>query len=172
MTCETCRTLLSDGLDLCVRARAMDAQDRTNAQMAISSAPPEWWKENLPRRVARHNALFPDQPMSTRSGTIPLWLEDQYEKDLAEWERQARHHLQQGRRPMTEPTEQQIEAAQRAIAETAKTFPKTSSIVALTYSQRKAIARAALTVYAPALADDTDAIRAARDPIKDEATSI
>lgn len=94
--CDTCKEILSEGLDLCIRARAMDAQDRTNAQMAISSAPKEWWDENLPRRVERHNAVFPDQPMSTRSGTIALWVHDQYEKDLAEWERKARRHLMQG----------------------------------------------------------------------------
>jgi hypothetical protein len=94
--CETCRDILSEGLDLCVRARAMDAQDRTDAQIAISSAPKEWWDENLGRRAARHNAMFPDQPMTTRSATLPLWVQDQYEKDLAEWERKARRHLMQG----------------------------------------------------------------------------
>lgn len=94
--CESCRTILSEGLDLCVRARAMDAQDRTDAQIAISSAPKEWWEENLDRRAARHNAIFPDQPMTTRSTTLPLWMQDQYEKDLAEWERKARRHLMQG----------------------------------------------------------------------------
>lgn len=96
MTCETCRILLSEGLDLCVRARKMDAQDRTAAQMKISSAPKEWWDENLERRVAYHNALFPDQPMSSKSGTLPLWVQDQYEHDLADWERRARHHLMSG----------------------------------------------------------------------------
>lgn len=94
--CEECQKLLSEGLDLCVRARKMEAQDRTNAQIEMSSAPKEWWDENLERRAARHNAMFPDQPMSTRSATIPLWVEDQYEKDLAEWERKARRHLQKG----------------------------------------------------------------------------
>lgn len=98
--CEVCRTILSEGLDLCVRARAMDAQDRTNAQMALSSAPKEWWDENLPARVKMHNETFPDQPMSMRSGTIPLWLEDQYQTDLAEWERKGRHHLMQGCAPI------------------------------------------------------------------------
>lgn len=79
--CATCREILSAGLDLCVRARKMDAQDRTTAQMEISSAPTEWWTENLGK--------------STRSGTIALWIEDQYEHDLAAWERRARDHLMQ-----------------------------------------------------------------------------
>jgi hypothetical protein len=85
--------LLSQGLDLCVRARKMDAQDRTAAQMAISDAPQEWWDENIEARAARHNAIFPDQPMSTKCGTLALWVQDQYEKDLADWERRARHFL-------------------------------------------------------------------------------
>ena len=55
---------------------------------------------------------------------------------------------------MTEPTEQRIEDAQRAIADAAKAFLKTSSIVGLTYSQRKAIARAALTADAPFAASE------------------
>jgi hypothetical protein len=88
--------MLSEGLDLCVRARKLDAQDRTAAQMAISSAPPEWWAENIGKRAAAHNETFPDQPMSTRCGTVALWLQDQYEKDLAEWERKSRRHLMQG----------------------------------------------------------------------------
>jgi hypothetical protein len=94
MACTTCQELLSEGLDLCVRARKLDAQDRTNAQVRISKAPKEWWDKNLPRRVAMHNAAFPDQPMSTRSATIPMWVQDQYEKDLADWERRGRAHLQ------------------------------------------------------------------------------
>lgn len=94
--CEQCAQLLSEGLDLCVRVRSLDAQDRTNVQISRSSAPKEWWDENLGKRAALHNEIFPDQPMATKSATIPLWVQDQYEKDLAEWERKARHHLMQG----------------------------------------------------------------------------
>lgn len=93
---ECCKKLLSEGLDLCVRARKLDAIDRTGAQMAISNAPPEWWNENLPARAARYNALFPDQPMDAKCGTVALWVQDQYEKDLADWERRSRHHLTEG----------------------------------------------------------------------------
>lgn len=88
--------LLSEGLDLCVRARKMDAHDRTDAKIEISSSPKEWWDENLERRADRHNAIYPDQPMSYKSATITLWVQDQYEKDLAEWERKSRKHLTQG----------------------------------------------------------------------------
>jgi hypothetical protein len=92
--CDDCATLLSEGLDLCERARKLDAQGRTNTAVAVSSAPKEWWAENMPKRAAMHNQMFPDQPMLTRSATIPLWVQDQYDKDLADWERRGRAHLQ------------------------------------------------------------------------------
>ena len=98
--CNECATLLSQGLDLCVRARKLDAIDRTRAQMALTERSDpvdakEWWTQNIDRRMATHNEMWPDQPMS-RSATYPMWVQDQYEKDLADWERRSRHHLQQG----------------------------------------------------------------------------
>lgn len=96
MVCDECTRLLSQGLDLCVRARKLDAIDRTAMQIARSIAPPDWWNENLARRAARHNEIWPDQPMDSKSATYPMWVQDQYEKDLAEWERKSRHHLMQG----------------------------------------------------------------------------
>lgn len=86
--CANCTTLLSEGLDLCVRARKLDAIVRT---MAVADKTPD-----LPRLAERHNAMWPDQPIMSQSGTVPLWLQDQYERDLADWERRARHHLMQG----------------------------------------------------------------------------
>lgn len=86
---ECCRKLLSEGLDLCVRARKLDSQVRADA--AVKSG-----VSDIEQYADRHNELFPDQPVSSRSGTVPLWLADQYEHDLAEWERRARHHLTQG----------------------------------------------------------------------------
>lgn len=88
---DCCKQLLSEGLDLCVRARKFDAQDRTNGAVAASSGPLD-----LELYAPRHNARWPDQPALTRSATIPLWVQDQYERDLADWERRARHHLMQG----------------------------------------------------------------------------
>lgn len=93
--CETCRELLSAALDLCVRARKLDAHERTNVQAEMFAGS----SEMLAGRAATHNLMFPDQPMFTKSATIPLWVQDQYEKDLAEWERKARGHLMQGCRP-------------------------------------------------------------------------
>lgn len=97
MTCETCRTLLSEGLDLCVRARKMDAMDRREAALKASKVPDEWVESGLfDKYVERHNIDRPHAPISARSGTVALWLQEQYNQDLAEWERKSRHHLMQG----------------------------------------------------------------------------
>lgn len=94
------RELLSEGLDLCVRAREMDAQDRTNAALA-ASVDPDGWKNSgaFDRYIARQNILHPDRPLATRSATIPMWVHEQYQTDLADWERRARHALMQGETP-------------------------------------------------------------------------
>lgn len=97
MSCETCRALLSEGLDLCVRARKMDAMDRRAATLGISKDPEAWVNGGrFDEYVEMHNADNPDRPIATRSGTVALWLEEQYQTDLAAWERKSRHHLMQG----------------------------------------------------------------------------
>lgn len=90
---ETIRDLLSQGLDLCVRARKMDEMDRRSA--AIEASDDNGWGADarFSRYVTRHNHLYPDQCIATRSGTVALWVQDQYEKDLADWERRARAAL-------------------------------------------------------------------------------
>lgn len=94
MGCPTCHELLSEGLDLCVRARRLDAQDRTNASLEASSDPEEWQASGgFARHVKRNNLTYPHQPLLTRSATIPLWVQEQYEKDLADWESKARKHM-------------------------------------------------------------------------------
>lgn len=95
-----CRQLLSEGLDLCVRARKLDAQQRTNDLLVHSP------DVDLERFTMRAAITDPDRPYMTRSGTIPLWIQDQYEKDLADWERRSRHHLTQGC-PTTPPGEKE-----------------------------------------------------------------
>jgi hypothetical protein len=92
---ECCRKLLSEGLDLCVRARKLDAMVRTLAAEDSGIS-------DMERYAERHNALWPDQPVHGRSATIPLWTQEQYEHDLADWERRARHHLTQGCTPEAE----------------------------------------------------------------------
>jgi hypothetical protein len=94
--CEVCQTLLSEGLDLCVRARKMDSIDRANTMVEASSDPGWWTEENLACHAARHSAIWPDHPMATKSATLAVWVLDQYEKDLAGWERRGRQHLMQG----------------------------------------------------------------------------
>jgi hypothetical protein len=63
------RLLLSEGLDLCVRARKMDEAERKLV---------EWQMQH---------------PHVTKSATIPLWAQDQYERDLADWEARVRAAL-------------------------------------------------------------------------------
>lgn len=99
-TCSTCRELLAEGLDLCVRARDMDSRDRRQANLGASSDPKGWVESgSFDRYVARHNIRRPEAPISTRSATVRLWEQDQYNTDLAAWEAKARHHLMQGCSP-------------------------------------------------------------------------
>ncbi len=86
--------LLSEGLDLCVRARKMDAMDRREATLAISSDPEKWQESGqFDRHIARNNTENPHAPIATKSGTIALWVQEQYDRDLADWERRARAAL-------------------------------------------------------------------------------
>lgn len=88
--------LLAQGLDLCVRARKMDAMDLRTATLTVSIDGDAWEKSGrFDQHVARHNIVNPDQPIATRSGTVHLWLQEQYEHDLADWERRVRQHLMQ-----------------------------------------------------------------------------
>jgi len=91
---DCCKILLSEGLDLCVRGRKLDAQERTNDLVDSAKG-----TIDLQRYSARHNALHPESPVMTRSGTIALWVLDQYERDVAEWETKTRKHLSQGCHP-------------------------------------------------------------------------
>jgi hypothetical protein len=72
----------------------MDEMDRRKAALAISSDPKEWVASGLfGRYVESHNQDWPDQQIHPRSATVHLWVQDQYERDLADWERRARAHL-------------------------------------------------------------------------------
>lgn len=68
--------ILSDGLDLCVRARRMEAMEMERIDNKMRSGD------------------------FTRSATIPMWAEEQYQADLAKWEAKARTALA----PYTLPT--------------------------------------------------------------------
>lgn len=95
--CLTCRELLSEGLDLCVRARKMDEIDRRKSFLDASFFPEDWVASGLfDKFVEEYNRTANHAPISTRSATLPVWVLDQYEKDLAAWEGKSRHHLMQG----------------------------------------------------------------------------
>ena len=66
MGCKMCRVLLSEALDLCVRAQSLDRQ----ADMALQ---------------AGHGEM--------RCGTPALWVQDQYVTDLSTWETRTRAFL-------------------------------------------------------------------------------
>jgi hypothetical protein len=83
--------LLSEGLDLCARARRLEAQDRTNTSVSASKDGEQWERSGQLAKYAKmHNETWPDTPMMTRSATIPLWVQEQYETDLADWEKRSR----------------------------------------------------------------------------------
>ena len=99
---EDIRQLLSEGLDLCVRARDMETKDRRAATLAASSDPEGWQASGkFEQYVARNNIENPNYQIHTRSGTIPLWLEEQYQTDLADWESRARAALMKAPPPST-----------------------------------------------------------------------
>lgn len=95
--CDDCATLLSQGLDLCVRARKLDAQERSNSAVRVSLDGKAWEASGLfGQFVESNNEHHPWREMAPRSATIPIWLQEQYDKDLVEWEQRSRHHLMQG----------------------------------------------------------------------------
>lgn len=65
--------LLSQALNLAVRARKMDEQEKAAA-------------------VAANRGGFMDRIIS-RSGSVQAWVQDQYERDLVAWESAARQYL-------------------------------------------------------------------------------
>ena len=94
MTCETCTELLNEALNLVVRARQMDAIDRRENALKASKCREEWEASGrFDDYVERHNIDNGHAPMATKSGTLHLWVLDQYERDLHEWEGKARKHL-------------------------------------------------------------------------------
>lgn len=72
-TTDRLAELLSEGLDLCVRARKLDEQ----VERALE---------------AGMGRIFPD---STRCRTPALWVQELYDQDLAAWEERARSTLLQ-----------------------------------------------------------------------------
>jgi hypothetical protein len=48
------------------------------------------------RYCERHNEANPHTPLTGVCGTPALWAEDQYQKDLFDWEKRSREHLLEG----------------------------------------------------------------------------
>ena len=94
-TCLICQKLLNEALDLTVRGRTLDGIQRRADTLAVSSDPEGWQRHGLfDRYVARHNAENPPYAqIETRSLTPTLWAEDQFARDLHDWEQRARKHM-------------------------------------------------------------------------------
>jgi hypothetical protein len=100
MGCETCRKLLNEALNLAVRSDQFDEQARREAALDASQCPDEWQESGrFDAYVERHNATTPHRRIATKSMTMHLWVQDQYDKDLADWKGRARRHLTEGCHP-------------------------------------------------------------------------
>lgn len=96
-SCETCRDLLNEALNLACRSDQFEEQRRRQAALDASSDAEEWLESGrFDAYVERYNLTHPHQRMATESLTMHLWVQDQYDKDLADWQARARKHLMQG----------------------------------------------------------------------------
>lgn len=95
--CDTCQTLLHEALDLTLRGRTLDGINRRQAQLDASGDADEWKSSGrFDAYVAMHNAdREPWRQIETRSLTPRLWAEDQFDRDIWEWEQRARKHMKE-----------------------------------------------------------------------------
>ena len=100
MTCETCRDLLNEALNLACRSDQFEEQRRRQAALDVSIDPEAWQKGGLfDAYVAEHNEMFPHSQIAPKCLTMHLWVQDQYDKDLADWQARAREHLMKEHHP-------------------------------------------------------------------------
>jgi hypothetical protein len=100
MTCETCRDLLNEALNLACRSDQFEEQRRRQANLDASACAEEWLESGrFDAYVERHNLLNPHRKIAVKSMTMHLWVQDQYDKDLADWQIRARAHLMKGCAP-------------------------------------------------------------------------
>ena len=94
-SCTTCASLLNEALNLTVRGRNLDGIQRRADTLAASKEPEEWQESGtFDRHVERHNyTCQPWNAIETRSLTPQLWAEDQFQRDLHDWEMRARKHM-------------------------------------------------------------------------------
>ena len=95
MGCTTCTGLLNEALNLTVRGRNLDAIQRRQSNLDAASDPVEWKESGgFDRYVARHNQRCePWDRIEHRSLSPQLWLEDQFQRDLYDWESRCRAHM-------------------------------------------------------------------------------
>ena len=93
--CHDCTALLHEALNLTLRGRRLDGINRRAANLEASVDGDEWQASGrFDRYVERHNATSePWRQIETRSLTPQLWAEDQFERDLFDWEARARKHM-------------------------------------------------------------------------------
>ena len=93
--CTTCTSLLNEALNLTVRGRNLDGIQRRADTLAASKEPEEWQESGtFDRYVERHNyTCQPWKRIETRSLTPQLWAEEQFQRDLYDWEMRARKHI-------------------------------------------------------------------------------
>lgn len=89
------RGLLDEALNLTVRGRRLDGIARRQNHLDASVNPEEWQASGrFDDFVARHNATRePWEQIEVRSLTPQLWTEDQFQRDLHDWETRARATL-------------------------------------------------------------------------------
>lgn len=97
MSCDTCRDLLNEALNLAVRSDQFEEQRRRQGALDASLDPDEWQRGGtFDRYVERHNQIFPHAKIAPKCLTVHLWVQDQYDKDLMDWQDRARKHLMKG----------------------------------------------------------------------------
>ena len=95
--CGACRDLLNEALNLAVRSDQFEEQNRRRAALAASVCAEEWEQSGqFARYVERYNIENPHKQIEATCLTMHLWVQDQYEKDLADWQARARRQLTQG----------------------------------------------------------------------------
>lgn len=93
--CHACCDLLHEALNLTVRGRRLDAIQNRRDMLSAPKDPVKWQEDGLfDRFVERHNSeCDPWRTIETRSLTPQLWAEDQFQRDLLDWEARARNHM-------------------------------------------------------------------------------
>jgi hypothetical protein len=95
--CETCRNLLNEALNLACRSDQFEEQRRRQSMLDASIDGKAWVEsKRFDAFIERHNIENPHARIATRSMTMHLWMQDQYDKDLASWQSRARRHLTRG----------------------------------------------------------------------------